>query len=106
MPKSFDIEVTADDGNTVAHLAGDLDLSVRAEVVTRVTAIIEGTRAPTRLVLDLREVTFCDSSGLGALLDIRRAAADAAIAMVLRDVPPAVSRLLDLTDVDGWLSRE
>ena len=33
-------------------------------------------------------VTFCDSSGLGALLDVRRAAADAGVAMVLRGGQP------------------
>jgi anti-anti-sigma factor len=58
------------------------------------------------LVIDLGGVTFCDSSGLGALLDIKRAAGGAGIAMVLRSVPPPVERLLDLTDVDGWLTRE
>jgi anti-sigma B factor antagonist len=110
MPKSFDIEVATEGGDVVAHLAGELDLSVRADVVARVTGVLAGDPPPAepvdRLVIDLGEVTFCDSSGLGALLDIRRAAASAAVPMVLRAVPPPVDRLLELTDVDGWLARE
>ena len=60
----------------------------------------------SRLVVDMSGVTFCDSSGLGALLDVRRAAGDAGVAMVLRAVSRQVARLLDLTDADGWLTRE
>ena len=51
-------------------------------------------------------VTFCDSSGLGALLDVRRAASQAGVEMVLRDVRRQVARLLDLADADGFLTRE
>lgn len=107
MPRRFDIEVTDEHGEVVAHLAGELDLSVRADVVTRLTgAVARHERPPERLVIDLREVSFCDSSGLGALLDVQRAAGDAGVAVTLRSVPPAVDRLLELTDVDGWLTRE
>lgn len=107
MPKSFDIEVTDEDGDVVVHLAGELDLSVRADVVTRLTsALADQQPPPDRLVIDLREVSFCDSSGLGALLDVRRAADDAGVAVMLRSVPPAIDRVLELTDVDGWLTRE
>ena len=106
MPRSFDIQVAAEDGDIVARVFGELDLAVRDEVVSTVSDALRGARPDGRLVADLGGVTFCDSSGLGALLDLRRAAADAGIRMVLRDVPPQVARLLDLTDVDGWLPRE
>ncbi len=104
MPKSFEIEVTAGVDQVVVHLAGELDLAVRADVARRLAGVL--SEGAGKVVIDLREVSFCDSSGLGALLDARRAAADAGVAMVLRDVPPAVDRLLKLTDVDGWLRRE
>ena len=106
MPKSFDIQVAAEDGDIVARVSGELDLAVRDEVVSTVSGALDGVRPDGRLVADLGAVTFCDSSGLGALLDLRRATSDAGIRMVLRDVPPQVARLLDLTDVDGWLPRE
>jgi anti-sigma B factor antagonist len=106
MSRSFDIQVAAEGGDIVARVSGELDLAVRDEVVSTVSGALDGAEPDARLVADLGRVTFCDSSGLGALLDLRRASADAGIRMVLRDVPPQVARLLDLTDVDGWLPRE
>jgi len=105
MPRNFDIDVATEAGELVARVSGEFDLSAREPVVQRVT----GRIAPAeirRVAVDLDGVTFCDSSGLGALLDIRRAADEAGVEMVLRNVPPPVARLLDLTDVDGWLQRE
>jgi anti-anti-sigma factor len=105
MPQSFDIDVAFRTGELVVRASGELDLSSRTIFVDNVTAPMRDSGA-TRLAIDLGEVTFCDSSGLGALLDIRRAAGEAGIEMVLRNVPPSVARLLDLTDVAGWLVRE
>ena len=51
------------------HLAGELDL-YNAPVV-REALLDLLARSPSRLVLDLREVTFVDSTTLGALVDVR-----------------------------------
>lgn len=106
MAQSFDVQVSADDCELVARVSGDLDLTARTSLVDAVTAPLGHGGAVRRLAVDLERVTFCDSSGLGALLDIRRASSDAGIDMVLRNVPLPVARLLDMTDVDGWLRRE
>jgi anti-sigma B factor antagonist len=107
MPQSFDVQVAAGhDGSLVARVSGELDLTARTALVDAVTEPLGDGGAVKRLALDLERVTFCDSSGLGALLDIRRASNDAGVDMVLRNVPLPVARLLDLTDVDGWLRRE
>ena len=59
-------------GAVVVRLAGRLDLASAAEVKQRLTrAIAEGHR---RLVVDLGDVTFIDSSGLGALIGGLKAA--------------------------------
>ena len=105
MPPTFDIDVSTDDGIVVARLAGELDLMASGRVTETVTSALASTDA-ARVVLDMGGVTFCDSSGLGALLDVRRAAADRDVPLVLRDVTRQVARLLDLADVDGWLIRE
>lgn len=105
MPNSFDIDVATESGAVTAIVSGELDISARTTLVDRVVEPMQANDV-TRLAIDLAQVTFCDSSGLGALLDLRRAAGDAGIEMVLRNVPPAVARVLDLTDVDAWLTRE
>jgi anti-sigma B factor antagonist len=89
------VEVTVDartDGTAVVHLAGRLDLLSASAVKDRfATAVGEGFR---RLVVDLHEVPFMDSSGLSALIvglkatrlaggDLRIARPGEQIAMIL-----------------------
>jgi len=105
MAATFDIDVTTEDDAIVARLTGELDLTASGTVVDALVPPVSGAASP-RLVVDMSGVTFCDSSGLGALLDVRRAAADADVDMVLRGVSRQVARLLDLADADGWLARE
>jgi anti-sigma B factor antagonist len=105
MPATFDIDVTAEDDALVARLTGELDLTASDAVVDALVPPVSAAASP-RLVIDMAGVSFCDSSGLGALLDVRRAAAEADVHMVLRGVNRQVARLLDLADADGWLTRE
>ena len=70
---SMDVAVDVQpDGAAVVRLVGRLDLVSAAEVKQRLSrAIVEGHH---RLVVDLGEVTFIDSSGLGALIGGLKAA--------------------------------
>ena len=105
MSQAFHTDVARSSDELLVRVSGELDITVRTALVDDVgAALLE--EPPPRLVLDLGGVTFCDSSGLGALLDIRRLADEAGVAVVLRAVSAQVARLLDLTDVDGWLTRE
>ena len=61
--------VDRSDGATVVHLAGELDLYNAHEVREALLACIE--EAPARLVVDLAEVKFIDSTALGVLIEAR-----------------------------------
>lgn len=55
---------------TVLHITGELDLMTSPEVRQRVhDAVAEGRH---EVVLDLSQVFFCDSSGVGVLIASRR----------------------------------
>ena len=54
----------------VVSLAGELDLYNVSEVSTALAEAAEG--APERLVIDLGEVDFVDSTALGALVEARK----------------------------------
>ncbi|SOD63602.1 anti-anti-sigma factor [Streptomyces zhaozhouensis] len=55
---------------TVLRVVGELDLATSPTVRQRVhDAVADGRR---RVVLDLSEVLFCDSSGVGVLVGARR----------------------------------
>jgi len=58
------------DGWTVVTVAGEMDLISSPAVRQKVhDAVAEGRRS---LVLDLADVRFCDSSGVGVLIGARR----------------------------------
>jgi anti-sigma B factor antagonist len=57
------------DGGVVVHLAGELDL-YNADIVRAALADAIATR-PQRLVVDLTQVEFLDSTALGALIEAR-----------------------------------
>jgi anti-anti-sigma factor len=59
----------------VAHLKGRLDLMSAPDVRARLTGIV--VAGQDRLVVDLLEVPFIDSSGLGALISALKAARQA-----------------------------
>ncbi|MFF9087819.1 STAS domain-containing protein [Streptomyces sp. NPDC014991] len=55
------------------------------------------------LVLDLTHVNFCDSSALGAFVDIHRRRTDAGHRFALTGVQPEVRRILELTRLTSVL---
>ena len=56
-------------GSTVVHLAGELDLYNAHEVREALLGCTE--ESPERLVVDLAEVKFIDSTALGVLIEAR-----------------------------------
>ena len=55
-----------DDATAYLHLAGELDLATAGVLDEHVRRAVAG--GPRHLVVDLTDVTFCDSSGIEALL--------------------------------------
>lgn len=64
------VDETASGPWTVLHIIGELDLITSPEVRQRVHEAVAAGRRD--LVLDLSEVFFCDSSGVGVLVASRR----------------------------------
>ena len=61
--------IDRNDGATVVHLAGELDLYNAHEVREALITCTE--ESPDRLVVDLGEVKFIDSTALGVLIEAR-----------------------------------
>ena len=56
-------------GSTVVHLAGELDLYNADEVRAALAQAIDSS--PKRIVVDMAEVEFVDSTALGVLIEAR-----------------------------------
>ncbi|MER8188702.1 STAS domain-containing protein [Kitasatospora sp. NPDC094015] len=91
------------EGTVLVALAGELDLDTMApagEVLDQALAA-----GPDRMVVDLADVSFCDSSGLNLLLRTRLAAQEANVELRLAATPGGqFGRLLELTGAGAVFS--
>lgn len=97
---AFDADTqTIRPGVQLVRLRGDLDLDSSDDLSERLAAQL---REPARTVLlDVSEVTFCSSAGLGVLADARRLADAGGIELVLVGVGRSVHRPLEVTGLSS-----
>ena len=94
--------VEPDRERVIVRVGGELDLNVASDVGASVDELL-GVGF-TRIVVDLREVSFLDSAGVHMLVATQRSAErhDAGLSLVA--VPPSVRRVLDLTATASLLT--
>jgi len=86
------------DGQDVLVVTGDVDLATAPEFVAAADAWTASGRQGT-VRLDLSGVTFLDSTGISALLEIRRAAVGAGNDVLVVARSNTVSRVLALAGI-------
>jgi anti-sigma B factor antagonist len=85
----------------IVALEGEIDLALAPEAERLITEA--EAREPGKLVIDLREVTFMDSSGLRILLTAHRRAEEAGRGFALVKGGDTVNRLLEVTGLSDRL---
>ncbi|MFJ3908155.1 STAS domain-containing protein [Streptomyces vinaceus] len=94
---SGDIDVEVHGSATVVRPHGEMDIS-RADHFRQVLlAALSGARRPHDVVVDLQHLSFCDSSGLNALLAARTAAIESSQNLYLAAPREQFTRLLKIT---------
>jgi anti-sigma B factor antagonist len=89
--------VTQETAGTVIHLAGELDM----ETAPRLAACIDDQLAggPAQLVINLKDLTFCDSRGIATLISAAARCQQAGGLLHLAGASGNVARVLDITGV-------
>ena len=100
----FGTRVEEHDGVAVMALGGELDTAT-VPILREELATLEGNGVST-IVLDLRGLTFIDSSGLLALLEARRRAMSNGHRLVLSGASRAAQRLFELTETQFLLDEQ
>ncbi len=94
-PGTLVITSAIENGTASIALAGELDLSGARQLEMRLD---EAEReSPERLVIDLRELSFIDSTGLRLLLQADARARERGCELVLRPGEPTVQRVFEVT---------
>lgn len=83
-------------GGTVVGVTGELDLST----VSRLEEEIAAALSAGRVLVDLSECTFLDSSALRVLAVAHRSAAEADVQFALVAPAPGIRRVLEIASMD------
>lgn len=86
-------------GVRVFSLRGELDASTCGALAERLIGV-----PGSLIVIDLSELSFMDSSGLGAIHRARRRALEEGGTLVVSRPSPMVSRVLEITGLDTWIT--
>jgi anti-sigma B factor antagonist len=81
-------------GTTIVDVSGDVDMATSPNL--RKT-LLEALKKMPRLVVNLREVQYVDSSGIASLVEVLKEARDKNKRLILFGLNPAVHEALQLT---------
>ncbi|MET9605205.1 STAS domain-containing protein [Streptomyces sp. NPDC006512] len=91
------VRVEGDEHRVVVRVGGEMDLDRAPILRGALHAVITQPDAPGEIVLDLAELTFCDSTGLNAFLQARLTALEHGLRISLHAPPGQFLRLLAMT---------
>jgi anti-anti-sigma factor len=101
-PKGLRCHIEPDRERVIVRAAGEVDLATVPDLEAPLVEVLSS--GFTQIVVDLRAVTFMDSTGLHLLTSVWRRARDAGVALSF-DVDPQgpVQRVLELTGLAALL---
>ncbi|MFJ5307064.1 STAS domain-containing protein [Streptomyces sp. NPDC088350] len=100
-PERLSVRTDVVDGTLVVAVAGEIDQETGGSL-RKALELPDG--AAPHVVIDLRRVTFMDSSGINILIAVHRALADADGWLRLAGATPAVLRIIRLVGIDGFIA--
>ncbi len=93
----FSLDVVHDDGRVRVSPVGEVDIATADQLGQPIVELLEG--GFQRVVVDLRGVTFLDSSGIHTLVQCHQRARDFRARMSIILGGPATRRVLDITGI-------
>jgi anti-sigma B factor antagonist len=101
MGDALTIGVRSERDHAVVTVAGEIDIS---SVIRLRERLFELAASGRRLVIDLGQVTFICTAGIGALVGTAKHAAAYGGSLSLVSAPPKIRRLFHLTGLDRQIS--
>ncbi len=98
---NLQVDVIVDDEATRVQALGAIDTSSTTQFAA---ALSEACAQPKPVLVDLRGVTFMDSSGLTTLVAAHRLSEASGGAFAVLAPPAQIARLFDITSVDDVLT--
>ncbi|MGO0058982.1 STAS domain-containing protein [Brevibacillus fluminis] len=90
-------------GEVILFLQGEVDAYTAPMVSERLTPIILSNRFAS-VTIDLAEVTYMDSTGIGVLIGALKASKQSGCSMLVRRIPSRIDRLFQITGLKDILT--
>lgn len=100
--KPFKATQQEKDGTIIVRLAGDLDLAAAPELRSNLEHVINRTDAA--LVLDVEQLTYIDSTGIGIIVSVVKVRDEMKAPFIVRNIPASIRRLFDITGISKFLN--
>jgi anti-sigma B factor antagonist len=94
-PSDFNVSVTDDGDSTVVAVAGELDVATAPALREELYRVID--RGVTKICVDLADMDFIDSTGLGVLVGALKRVKEREGQLELRSLPPSAQRVFEIT---------
>lgn len=94
-------ESNLDQNIVLLSLSGELDLYNSSQVKDRIIHLWEG--GMSRLIVDLSELSYMDSSGIGVILYIYTGSTKRQARVIFSGVQGSVKKVIELTKLNGFL---
>lgn len=83
-------------------LEGELDLSTAPQLRKAAELLID--EKDKALVLNMRELKYIDSTGIGVIISILKKRENTKSSFAVEEVPPKIKKLFDLTGITKFLN--
>ncbi|MDH2426186.1 STAS domain-containing protein [Sphaerisporangium sp. TRM90804] len=101
VPDTAPLDATGPRAATTVHLSGRIDIFTSKALRQRLLNAMRDSTST--LIVDVSQVSFCDSSGLGVLVGVQHRARERGITLALTGPRPHLTRLLHASGLDRSL---
>ena len=99
-PGELTVAISSGEESVLVALAGELDIATAPALEEKLAQLGDGI---ARVVLDLRELAFIDSTGLRVVLGLANGLGESSATVAIVKGPEAVQRVFTLTGADREL---
>ncbi|MEC0225940.1 STAS domain-containing protein [Paenibacillus alba] len=98
--RKFTVYKQSNGKENIIYLSGELDLSAASELAAVLDSVVN--QENQSLTLDLRELRYIDSTGIGMFVSVLKVRASMKAAFHIQHIPAKIQRLFDLTGVSRY----
>ena len=101
-PENLRVHVEREVGTTIVRLAGEIDLRSSPSLRGLFLSLLLET--PARIILDLSQVRYIDSSGVGTIVELKRRAGRSDGLVVLVGLQARVRSIFEIAKLDRFFT--